>query len=303
MTGEGFFYTEPFTDGFFRLFQVDQLIFEGKTKYQLVHCFRNRLFGKMLFLDKKIQSAEIDEFVFHEALVHPGMFTHALPKKVLVIGGGEGATLREVLRHASVKRAVMLDIDRELVSLCREHMPEWSQGAFSDSRTKLVIQDARRYLERTKEKFDVIVSDLTEPLRGGPSLLLFTKEFFSGIHEKLNDDGLFVIQAGSADPHYCHFFASSVKTLGEIFPVVRPYWTFMFSFSLPWGFILASKASDPLDLDEGEIGRRSRKRRVSGLKFYHPGFHSSLFSLPLFLTRCISQGKILTDREPFIWEA
>lgn len=303
MTREGFYYLESFTENFCRLLKVEKLLYQGRTKHQLVHCFHNKIFGKVLFLDKKIQSAQIDEYIFHEALVHPALLTHSSPKKVLIIGGGEGATLREVLKHDSLERVNMLDIDRELVELCKEYLPEWSGGAFSNPKTKLIFHDARRYIEKTRQKFDVIISDLTEPLRAGPSVFLFTKEFFMKIFEALNKDGIFVLQAGSADPHYHHFFTSCAKTLEAIFPLVRPYLTFIFSFSLPWGFVLASKKEDPLKLDEKELLRRIRQRRIQKLRFYHPGLHRSLFSLPLYLVQALKQGKILKDKKPFIWEA
>lgn len=303
MASEGFYYIEPFTEDFLRLFKVDEIYYQGRTKFQLVQCFQNKIFGKVLFLDKKIQSAQIDEYIFHESLVHPALITHRSPQKVLIIGGGEGATLREVVKHSPVRKVSMLDIDRELVELCQTYLPEWSEGAFSNPKTKLIFRDARQYVEKTKEKFDVIVSDLTEPLRAGPSLFLFTKEFFKKIFQALSEDGIFVLQAGSTDPHYYQFFASCAKTLEGIFPLVRPYWTFIFSFSLPWGFVLASKKEDPLKLEEKEISRRLRERRVRKLKFYHPGFHKSFFSLPFYLIKAIKKGRILQDANPFVWEA
>lgn len=300
---EELFFFETFTADFFRHLKVDKIYYQGKTEYQLVQLFHNRIFGKILFLDGKIQSAQIDEFIFHESLVHPALMTHVAPRKVLIVGGGEGATLREVLRHASVERAVMVDIDKKLVELCQEHMPEWSEGAFSDTRTQLIFGDARQYIERTQQKFDVIISDLTEPVKGGPSVYLFTTDFFGEIFKALNEDGLFVLQAGGTDPFYNQFFASCARTLEETFPLVRPYWTFIFSFNNPWGFILASKKTDPLEQDEKVISERMRSRGIEELKFYHPGFHHSLFSLPVYLMKALKKGRVLTDKNPFIWEA
>lgn len=257
----------------------------------------------MLFLDGKIQSAQVDEFMFHETLVHPALLTHPRPKKVLILGGGEGATLREVLRHACVQRATMLDLDQELVEVSTRHLPEWSQGAFLNPRAKILFREARGFVEKTKQKFDVVISDLTEPLRETPSVPLFTKEFFSRVDTVLKDNGVFVLQAGSADPHYFHFFGSCVKTLSAVFPVVRPYWTFMFSFSLPWGFVLASKNKDPLQLGELELRRRLAERKVRNLRFYRARLHQSLFILPRYLERAIQTGRVLSDKDPFIWEA
>jgi len=302
MDKEGSFYTEVFTTGYTRKFMVEKVFFEGRTKYQHVKCFSNALFGKILFLDQKIQSAEVDEFVYHESLVHPAMMTHPMPQRVLVLGGGEGATLREVYRHSTVKSVAMVDIDEELVSICRRHLPEWSAGAYEDSRTHLVFGDARRYVEEKENSFDIIISDLTEPLRKGPSVLLFTLEFYEKISSALDDNGVFVMQAGSTDPTYYEFFAACAKTLASVFPIVRPCWTFVFSFGGPWGFIIASKKEDPLDLEKKDIKNRIDTRGIKGLKFYHDGLHRGLFALPRYLIEARKKGRILTDQKPFIWE-
>jgi len=303
MVDEGFYYFETFTSDVARYFKVDKVYYQGKTKYQFAQLFYNKVFGKVLFLDNKIQSAQIDEFIFHEALVHPALFTHDSPQEVLLIGGGEGATLREILKHAPVSKAVMVDIDRELVELCQEYLPEWSDGSFSHPKTKLIFGDARKYLKKVEQKFDVIISDLTEPVSAGPSIYLFTREFFELVFQGLKEEGIFVLQAGSADPYYYHFFASCAKTLKSIFPVVRPYRAFVFSFSLPWGFIIASKKNDPLGLAERELAKRMHSRGVGNLRFYHPTFHRSLFSFPAYLVSSLKKGKMLTDKKPFIWEA
>jgi spermidine synthase len=302
MAGEGSYFFESFTESFGRRLKVEKFYYQGKTKYQFVQCFYNEFLGKVLFLDKKIQSAQIDEYIYHESLVHPALITHPSPREVLVIGGGEGATIREVLRHSTVEKVIMVDIDRELVELCQKYLPEWSEGAFSSPKTDLVFEDARHFVEQTRERFDVIISDLTEPIYQGPSVFLFTEEFFLNIFEALKEDGLFVIQAGSADPSYNQFFCSLVKTLKKVFPIVWPYWTFVLSFSTPWGFVLASKTKDPLKLDEKEIAQRMAERAVKRLKYYHPGFHQSYFALPLYLVKSLKQGKVLTDNKPFIWK-
>ncbi|MCP2521119.1 fused MFS/spermidine synthase, partial [SCandidatus Aminicenantes bacterium Aminicenantia_JdfR_composite] len=217
---EGIWFIQKYTDNATFQYLVKEIYFSGKTKYQKVDIVQVFLFGKSLFLDDKIQSAEVDEFVYHEALVHPAMIAHPNPEKILIIGGGEGATLREVLKHTTVKKAIMVDIDEELVKLCAKHMPEWSNGAFEDSRTEVIFDDARKFIENTDQKFDVIISDLTEPLEQGPSIYLFTREFYKKIYNILNENGVLVVQSGSADPYYNCFFASVYKTLEEIFPLV-----------------------------------------------------------------------------------
>jgi len=302
MTKEGFYFVENCTENLIRNIKVDKVLFEGKTKYQYVQIFENRMMGKMLFLDKKIQSAAIDESIYHESLVHPALMTHQNPQKVLIIGGGEGATLREVLRHDCVKKAMMVDIDKQLVRLCQEYLPEWSSGAFSDPRTKVFFGNALNYVDKCRQKFDVIISDLTEPIEKGPSVNLFTEEFFRKASQIMSDDGVFVLQAGSTDIRYNQFFSSCSRTLEQVFPVVRPYWTFMFSFYSPWGFVMASRKQDPLNWDEKTIASRIKNRKIKNLVYYHPGIHRGLFALPLYLERALKKGDILTDKKPFVWE-
>lgn len=302
MTEEGFYFVERFTKNLTRNIKVENIFYEGKTKYQYVQIFDNKVLGRVLFLDKKIQSAEVDEFVYHESLVQPALLTHPLPQRVLIIGGGEGATLREVLRHDCIQQATLIDIDKKLVELCQEYLPGWSEGAFSEPRTGLRFGDALIYVDKCKQRFDVVVSDLTEPIQEGLSVHLFNQEFFKRIFDILKEDGLFVLQAGSTDPYYHDFYSSCARTLQTVFPIVRPYWTFMFSFSSPWGFILASKKEDPLKIDEQSLKSRIKTRKIKNLRFYHPGNHTGFFALPLYLIKGIKSGTILTDKEPFIWE-
>lgn len=302
MIKEGFYFAEPFTDNMIRNIRVDKILFEGKTDFQYAQIFENKVLGKSLFLDRKIQSAALDEFVYHESLVHPGLITHPDPRRILIIGGGEGATLREVLRHDCVEKATMVDIDKKLIQLCQQYLPEWSSGAFADARTTVYFADARDYVDKCRQKYDVIISDLTEPFKGGPSVFLFTQEFYEKIACILSEEGVFVIQAGAADLSYHQFYASSFRTLKQVFPVARPYWTFMFSFGSSWGFILASKKQDPLKWDEETLKAQIKARDLGNLRFYHPGIHHGLFALPVYLEQALKMGRVLTDNNPFIWE-
>lgn len=302
MGNEEKYYSETLSENMIRWFTVDKLYFSGRTDYQNVDCFYNRSLGKLLFLDEKIQSAQVDEYIYHESLVHPALITHPEPRRVLILGGGEGATLREVLRHSTVEKVTMVDIDKKLVELCQEYLPEWSDGAFSSPKTDLVIGDARRFVEETQQKYDIVISDLTEPLEKGPSVYLFTEEFFTRVFKILEEKGMFVLQAGSTDPVYSQFYCSLAKTLERAFPLVRPYWTFVLSFAQPWGFILASRSEDPLKLAEDEIAAVIRSRKIRKLKFYHSGIHQSYFALPLYLIKELNRGKILTDKNPYIWQ-
>jgi spermidine synthase len=240
-----------------------------------------------------------DEFIYHEALVHPALVTHPNPERVGILGGGEGATLREVLRHRTVHEAVMVDIDAEVVETCRRLLPEWSQGAFDDSRTRLVIQEARGYLEADPEPFDVIIVDITDPLEGGPSYRLFTKEFYELVWSRLSDDGLLAVQSEDALFGDTLAFATICRTLGSVFPVVRPYAVDVPSFGVPWGFSVSSKRLDPVGLSVDEVDERVATRLSGALRFYDGQTHQGLFGAPKYLREAIeAQTSVNRDEAP-----
>ncbi|MCA1947977.1 MAG: polyamine aminopropyltransferase [Armatimonadetes bacterium] len=303
----GMFVAETHTEAVTWYFTVERFLVQGKTQYQEYQICDIPRFGKTLFLDYKIQSSLLDEFIFHELMSQPAMVLHPNPRKVAVCGGGEGATLREALKHNTVEKATMIDIDEELIDMVRVHMPEWHQGAFDDPRTELLHTDARKYLQENKGAgFDVVLSDLPDPLEAGPAVYLFTKEYFQICADAMSDDGVFAMQAGSASINYPYCFVSCLKTLQDmkdVFPYVRGYFGFVCTFMMPWGFILASKKHDPLELTEQEIARRFEERGVR-TKYYTPRTHHSVFTLPDYLYEALDQhGRVLTDAEPFVWTA
>lgn len=285
-------------------YRLHEVLFLGQTAYQSVAIVRTPALGKALFLDGRIQSAELDEFIYHESLVHPALIAHPHPRTVLIMGGGEGATLREVLRHPSVEQAIMVDIDRELVELCERLLPEWSHGCFKDPRAQLHYGDARAFVEQSPEgSYDVIISDLTEPIEGGPSVMLFTVEFYEQLAARLTPEGLFIAQAGSADPLYPDFAASLRRTLQEVFPSVVLCWAFIPSFQLPWAFIIASRSSNPAALPLAELEHRCRTRQLQG-RYYSPRMHQAMFTLPPYLEEALHQrGHLIHDQSAFVWQA
>ncbi|HTQ11244.1 MAG TPA: fused MFS/spermidine synthase [Fimbriimonadaceae bacterium] len=287
-------------------YRVEKMILEGKTRFQTYQICEVPRFGKSLFLDYNIQTSILDEYIFHECMSQPAMTLHPSPRKVLVCGGGEGATLREALKHNTVEEAVMVDIDEELVDMVKEQMPEWHQGAFEDPRTTLLHTDARAWIAgRQGAGFDVILSDLPNPHEDGPGQMLFTREYFQLCAGALGDDGVFAMQAGSASENYPACMASCIKTLAAIpeFEHVAGYWGIVNTFFQPWGFVLASKKHDPLALAESEIEARYAARGVRN-RYYTPRFHRAVFTLPDYLIDAVERdGRILTDAEPFVWTA
>jgi spermidine synthase len=290
---------DKINEDFLQLHRLDEVLYTGRTRYQSAQIIRSRNLGICLVLDNKIQSTERDEFIYHEALVQPAMIAHPGPESVFIAGGGEGATLRETLRHKTVKRAVMVEIDDQVTALSKKYLPNHSHGAFEDSRTELHHVDARDYLEKTKDKYDIIIIDLPDPIEKGPAALLFTQEFYQMVRERLTKDGLMAVQAGSASPTELLNFTAVNNTLKSVFPGVTQYATYVPCFGSPWGFCIASQKQNPARLSPKEVDERIAARALTGLRFYDGLTHQGMFALPLYVRDAMAgQSRIITDKEP-----
>jgi spermidine synthase len=280
-------------------FRRDRVLVTGRTGFQAFEIFENRLWGRMLILDGRLQSTEADEFIYHEALVQPAMLAHSDPRRVLVMGGGEGATLREVLRHPGVRRAVMVDIDGELVGLCREWLPSFHAGAFDDPRTELVFADGRGWLAAQPDRdLDVIILDLPEPLEEGPALKLFTREMYELARSKLAPGGVVAVQSGSAGIHG-RLMADLHATLRAVFPQVVAYTAFVPSFMDLYGFHLAGD-QDLTWPGAAAAAARLQDRGLTSLRWLGSEFFASLPYLPVYLQASLRRaGRVLTDARPF----
>lgn len=273
-------------------------VYQGNSEIQEIVIAESENFGRCLILDNEFQSAELDEFIYHEALVHPAMILHPAPERVVVIGGGEGAALREVLRHRSVQKAVMVDIDRKVVECAQQFLPSFNNGAFKDPRAELRYEDGRKFIENSSGNFDIIIIDLTCPMEGGPSYMLFTKEFYSITRNKLTSQGILTVQAEPTSPVAMHTYTVIARTLREVFPGVFPYATFVPSYAMLWGFCLATNGLNPSELTEEEVDSRISQRIEEELRFYDGITHRALFSLPKYLRKALSKQTVvnLDDR-------
>jgi len=286
------------TDKEASLHSLEEVLYTARTRYQKLEILRLGSYGKTLVLDGKMQSTQLDEFIYHEALVHPALITHGQPRKVLIAGGGEGATIREVLRHPTVESVCMIDLDEEVVQACKVHLYEWHRGCFDDPRVKVLHEDARRFIAEGDEKFDVIILDLPEPMEAGPAIKLYTREFYSEVSEHLMPDGVAVTQATSVSVNNMNAFAIIHNTMEQVFPVVSGYWTSVPSFYVPWGFIYASNDKDPKKLSHEELDRRIG-RLTSNLRFYNPEVHHGMFALPQYLGAAVKdEQRVNSDTEP-----
>lgn len=283
----------------FVMLKVRQVYYSGQTAYQKVEVLDSELFGRSLVLDGKTQSTERDEHIYHETLVHPAMLCHPGPKEVFIGGGGEGGTLREVLAHKSVERATMVDLDPEVVELCRKYLPNHHQGSFDDPRTNLLHEDARGYLENTSDTYDVIILDLVDPLEGGTAALLYTQEFYAIAKARLNPGGVLVTQSGPAGLlSYTECFTTIVNTLSTLFEHATAIQVHVPAFETLWGFTIASDSPFPQSSDadvDAELARRFSKP----LKYYDGESHRNMCALNKFQRDGIkSETRVNRDSDP-----
>ena len=282
------------------MYGMKGLVGKYKTKYQDILILDTFPYGRCLFLDGKIQSAQLDEFIYHEALVHPALLSHPAPVNVFVGGGGEGASLREILKHPSVKKITTVDIDKKVIDLAKRHLFRWHRGAFASPRVKLYFRDARKFLKDTREIFDCIILDFCDPGDAeGPAALLFTREFYGIVSRRLAPGGILTVQCGSTNLNMLKGFAHIFRTLKSVFRNVLPYQADVPSFVGPWGFCMASSTDMPLR--PAELARkRIKERKLEGkLGFYNPEIHEAMFALPGYLKEHFKKGRIIYDRKPF----
>jgi spermidine synthase len=277
-------YTEQFAPTELHAHAIEETYFAGRTPFQSVAVLRTPVFGKLLVLDGDTQSSQADEKIYHETLVHPAMASVDDRAEVLILGGGEGATLREVLRDPSVRRCTMVDIDGQVVELSKKYLPEWSDGAFDDPRARVIIGDALKFLKEDEDRYGVVISDLTEPLPDSPSFPLFNGEVFRDVKARLAPGGVYVLQASTAGFHNMALHAKMARSLRAHFKHVRSFYTHVPAFDNDWAFIACSDEVDVAATPTKQIERYVEALRGEDF-FYDAETHRRLFALPLYLRR------------------
>lgn len=297
----GGWFAEGLTRHEYHCHRVRRVVASFRTAYQQCVLADLASFGRTLILDGEVQSTELDEYIYHEALVHPALLMHRGPRRVLIMGGGEGATVREALKHPSIEQLVMADIDSEVMDLCLRHLPAWHRGSFDDPRVRLLIEDARQVIRNAKEPFDVILSDLPSAIRGGPAYKLYTLEFYRGLKRRLGPGGVFALQAGSGQMLQWEFHRALHRTLRRVFRVVRPYYAFIPGYAVPWAFLLCAdrSAGDPRRWTPARIDRALARRRIRDLRFLDGEAMAGLFHVPKNVrTALAAERRVISDRNP-----
>ncbi|MDF2668377.1 MAG: polyamine aminopropyltransferase [Paenibacillus sp.] len=266
-------YTEKQTETFGITAQIKETLVTEKTEFQDLAIIDTIEFGRMLVLDGMVMTTVRDEFVYHEMVAHPALFTHPNPKHVLIVGGGDGGVVREVLKHKSVEKAVLVDIDGKVIEYSKKFLPEIA-GELDNPRVEVIVNDGYMHIHDHKNTYDVIMVDSTEPV--GPAVELFSRGFYQAIHESLKEDGIFVAQTDN--PWFKADLIRSVnRDVREIFPIVRVYCANIPTYpSGLWTFTMGSKQADPLAVEEADIAELDTK-------YYSPRLHKAAFVLPKFV--------------------
>jgi spermidine synthase len=256
-------------------------LYYGSSPFQKIEIFQTYAFGKVLVLADNIVLTERDEYIYHESIVHPAMNLHASPKRVCIIGAGDGGCLREVLKYKEVESVLAVEIDKMVKDSVTKHYPQLAAG-FSDPRTKAVYAEGFAFLEKTKDLFDVIIVDSYDP--GGPVQSLETAGFYKKVHDRLDKGGIAVFQTDSPTIR-SEFLRSTVVTISSLFSSYRPYLCSLPSF--PEGicsFVLAAKDAMPLDTFNDK-----RYASVSSrCMYYNPDIHKGAFLLPEYIHRIVA---------------
>jgi spermidine synthase len=266
-------YTEKQTADYGITAKIKGTLITEKTPFQDLAMIDTVEFGRMLVLDGMVMTTIRDEFVYHEMVAHPALFTHPNPQHVLVVGGGDGGVIREVLKHPKVQKAVLVEIDGKVVEYSKQYLPEIA-GELDNPRVEVIINDGYMHIHDYKNTYDVIMVDSTEPV--GPAVDLFSKGFYQGIFEALKADGIFVAQTDN--PWFKAELIQQVnRDVKEIFPIVRVYCANIPTYpSGLWTFTMGSKSYDPLEVDESAIPEIETK-------YYTSRLHKAAFVLPRFV--------------------
>lgn len=256
------------------LFKISRVVYEGRSKYQKILIFDNPIYGRVFVLDGIVQLTEKDEFVYHEMLAHIPMFTHPKPERVLIIGGGDGGVLREVLKHP-VEAVELVEIDRTIPEVARKYLRFVCRSAFRDKRVNVYYEDGIKFLRRNKG-YDVIIIDSTSPIKHAKPL--FSSRFYKYVYNSLRKDGVMMTQLCSF-LDFSTFLTRQVRTIKKIFPIVKPYRVTIPSYNCgEFCFLLASKRSK---LDEGKARKRfKRLTKKSKLRYYSLEMHKASEVMP-----------------------
>lgn len=251
-----------------------------QTPYQLIEVWATPTFGKLMRIDGANMTSERDEFFYHESLIHPAAITHSKPETALIIGGGDGGAAEELLKHKSVARVVLCELDAGVVSMARRHFAAMHRNVFDDARLALCIGDGMAFVHTTETRFDLIYLDLTDPV--GAAAALYTAAFFAACKKILTPHGALVLHLGAPFMHAPRV-RSSVHALAGVFRRVAPYFVAIPSYGGLWGFAVASDTLDPRSVDARTVDARLAERGIDARQFYEGTTHVAMLAVPPYV--------------------
>jgi len=273
--------------------ESEEVLFHEKSKYQDVLVFKSKSYGNVLVLDGVIQATERDEFAYQEMIVHLPMFSHPNPKKVLIIGGGDGGALREVLKHKSVEQVTICEIDEVVIEVARKFIPSMGK-AFDDPRVNKVVGDGVKFMERYQNHFDVIITDSSDPI--GPAKDIFERPYYEKMKAALTETGLICTQ-GECIWLHLDIIVEMKKFCEEIYPVFEyGYCTIPTYPSGQIGFLLCSKNSETKFSNPARV-ITDEEMTFMKLRYYNAAVHRAAFVLPQFAAQALKENK--AEANPF----
>lgn len=282
-------------------FEVLETLWERRTAFQHVEILNTSTFGKAVMIDQKPQSSQIDHRLFNEVMVHAPLAILDKAQSVLMVGGGPGSGLAELVKYKRLQQIVLCDLDSEAVAAYKQYLPEWHRGAYEDARVQIHHEDARTWLAQTAQQFDVIYLDIPDPLEASPARTLFTVEFYKTLAHKLSADGILISQAGRTSVHNLKYHAGIVHTLREVFPIVESFERFIPFYAEAWGFVWASRSQSPFAKSAGQIDKDLATWGIQDRQAYEGRIHHAMFALPNCVRAGIErEGRIHSEASPLI---
>lgn len=290
-------YTEHLNPNFGYFYDIGKTLYRGKTKFQKIEMVETPEFGTTLLLDGITQVVEKNEYQYHEPMVHPAMCSHPNPREVLIIGGGDGGILREVLKYPSVRHVDFAELDEEVIAFSRRYLKKINRNSFEDPRVSIHITDGRKFVESVSGRYDVIIMDMTDPF--GPSRFLYTREFFKAVRRSMRTgSGIFVMHTESPISRP-EVFNSIVKTLRSVFRCVVSLYTYIQMYAVLWSIGVSSDSRTISTIKQADVDRRLKKYGIKGLRLFNGSTFSAMrVSYPYVDDILKKRCRLITDDNP-----
>ena len=253
---------------------MNEMVDRVVSPFQTIEIYHSDTFGKMLVIDGFINTTEKDEFIYHEMLTHVALYSHTSPKHVLIIGGGDGGAMREIFRHRVVECVDLVDIDGMVIEICKKHLPQMAVS-FKDPRARVHVEDGAAFLKNSKDNYDIIIIDSTDPV--GPGECLFSQEFYECVNKHLNPGGILVLQGGPGSNNMQNYVGIYPR-LKKNFEIMKPYVATIDTYGGLWTLGYASQTCDPVE----SFRAADYKRDDFDFFYYNDSIHKGCFSLPTY---------------------